>query len=144
MANEPDPDPFEEVERLAALALAPLVELAWADGRVTPAEHQAVLEAARAMGLGNRVFCQTTLARWLHEPPPTAALARWRRLLAPTLARNDGRAARQSQRELLKAAQNVARMDQPGLGLDDDGVTSDERRVLEDLAKALASLSPPE
>ena len=139
MVEVENPDPLEEIERLAALALAPLIEVAWADGRVTPAERKAVVDAAKAMGLGNREFCQTTLARWLHERPPTAALERWRQLLAPTLARNAGRASRQSQRHLLKAAEDVARMDQAGFGID-DGVTPEERRVLEELAKALASL----
>ena len=45
------PSRRDEIERLAALALAPLVEVAWADGLVTAAERQGVLEAAKAIGL---------------------------------------------------------------------------------------------
>ena len=75
----------EEIERLAALALAPLVEVAWADGSVTEAERQGVLEAAKAIGVEQHgEFARTTLRRWLHESPPTEALEAWRALLAPT------------------------------------------------------------
>ncbi len=39
----------EEIDKLDALSLAPLVELAWADGRITEGERQGVLEAAKSM-----------------------------------------------------------------------------------------------
>lgn len=133
-------DQLERIEKLAALALAPLVEVAWADGHVTPAERQAVLDAAAAMGLGRRDFCQTTLARWLHEAPPTEALEQWRRLLAPTLAGTPGRAARASERALLGAAAAVARSDAPG-PVGESGVTPEESKVLKDLAAALETLA---
>ena len=40
----------EEIEKIAALVLGPLVEVAWADGHVTPGERAGVLEAARFWG----------------------------------------------------------------------------------------------
>ena len=84
----------EEIEKLAALALAPLVEVAWADGAVTPAERQGVMEAARQLGIDQHSeFCRSTLRRWLHEAPPTEALRQWRELLGPTLAESSARAA---------------------------------------------------
>ena len=73
------PTDQEEIEKIAALTLAPLVEVAWADGVVTPGERDAVLKAAKALGLGQRSeFCRSTLLRWLHQPPPTEALEAWR------------------------------------------------------------------
>jgi hypothetical protein len=135
-----------EIEKLAALALAPLVEVAWADGQVTPAERAGVLDAAKRIGLDqNSEFCRSTLRRWLQRPPPTEALERWRQLLASTLAASESRLARMSERRLFEEASRIAKMDHrpfdTGSTVDPDtAITEEERRVLEDLAAALAGL----
>jgi len=136
----------EEIERLAALALAPLVEIAWADGRVTPGERRGVLEAARAFGLDRHSeFCRSTLLRWLTVEPPTEALRAWRELLAPTLAESASRTARKSERRLLDEARRIAKMDErsflEGGSLDaDSGITTAEQGVLDELAASLGRL----
>ncbi len=140
----------EEIERLAALALAPLVEIAWADGHVTPAERQAVIEAAKLIGLDrSSEFCRSTLLRWLHDAPPTEALENWRRVLAPTLAEADSRTARKSEARLLDEARRVAKMDErsfiEGGPLDARaGITPEEQRVLDELSAALAGIEEPD
>lgn len=136
----------EEIERIAALTLAPLVEVAWADGHVTPAEREGVLEAAKSLGLEQRSeFCRSTLRRWLSDAPPTEALAQWRRLLAPALSESASRPALKAKNRLLSEAVNVAKMD----GLDfvegpavdaRAGITDEEQRVLDELSAALASV----
>lgn len=136
----------EEIERLAALALAPLVELAWADGSVSEAEHKGVLEAAKAIGVDQHSeFSRSTLRRWLHESPPTEALEAWRSLLAPTLAESAARTARKSERKLLDEARRIAKMGErpfeEGASIDARaGITDEEQRVLDELAAALAKL----
>lgn len=136
----------EEVERLAGLALAPLVEIAWADGRVTAAERQAVLEAAKVFGLRQSSdFCRSTLLRWLHEEPPNGALEAWRRLLAPTLIDSEMRQARQSEQALLDQARRVAKMDDrsfvEGKSFDArSGITEAEQRILDELAEVLRTI----
>ncbi len=135
----------EEIEKLAALALAPLVEVAWADGAVTPGERQGVIEAARHFGLDQHSeFCRSTLRRWLHEAPPTEALQEWRRLLAATLTKSSARAARKSGEGLLDEAHRIAKMDErpfeEGASVDARaGITDEEQRVLDELARALAA-----
>lgn len=136
----------EEIERLAALALAPLVEVAWADGAVTEAERQGVMEAAKAIGIEQHgEFARTTLRRWLHEAPPTEALESWRALLAPTLSESEARSARKAERKLLDEARRIAKMDErpfeEGASIDARaGITDEEQRVLDELAAALARL----
>jgi hypothetical protein len=136
----------EEIEKLAALALAPLVEVAWADGHVTPGERAGVLEAAKRLGVDQHSeFCRMTLRRWLQQAPPTEALDRWRRLLGPFLEESDARLAQKSKARLLDEARRIAKMDErpfePGGSLDADaGITDDELRVLDNLAAALSSL----
>ena len=136
----------EEIERLAAIALAPLIEVAWADGHVTPAERQGVIEAAKAFGLEQHSdFCRSTLLRWLHEAPPTEALDRWRQLLAATLSESGTRAARKSERQLLEEAHRIAKMDERPFEVGADvsaraGITDEEQRILDELAAALGRL----
>lgn len=136
----------EEIEKIAALALSPLIEVAWADGHVTPGERAGVLEAARALGLDQRSeFCRSTLQRWLTEPPPTEALMEWRRLLGPTLAASGSRPARKSERGLLDAALGIAKMDErpfdKGASVSaGTGITEAEQSVLDALAIALEGL----
>ena len=136
----------EEIEKIAALALGPLVEVAWADGHVTPGERAGVLEAARSLGLDQRSeFCRSTLRRWLTERPPTEALQEWRRLLAPTLAASGSRPARKVERRLLEEAITIAKMDErpfdEGASVDANmGITAEERAVLDELASALERL----
>jgi hypothetical protein len=136
----------EEIEKIAALALSPLIEVAWADGHVTPGERAGVLEAARALGLDPRSeFCRSTLLRWLTERPPTEALEEWRRLLASTLAGSDTRPARKSERRLLDEAITIAKMDErpfdEGASLSaGTGITAEEQAVLDELAAALQKL----
>jgi hypothetical protein len=140
------PTDQDEIEKIAALALAPLVEVAWADGHVTPAEREGVLEAARALGLGQRSeFCRSTLRRWLSEAPPTEALEQWRRQLAPALAESTSRPARKARSRLLSEAVKVAKMD--GLAFEQGpaanaraGITEEEQRVLDELAAALEGI----
>ncbi|MFK7896953.1 MAG: hypothetical protein AB8G23_14005 [Myxococcota bacterium] len=136
----------DEIEKLAALALAPLVEVAWADGQVTPAERQGVLEAAKRIGVDQHTeFCRSTLRRWLHESPPTEALERWRAMLAATLEESTSRAAKKSETRLLEEARRIAKMDErpfePGSSVDASaGITEAEQRILDDLAAALGEL----
>lgn len=137
----------EEIEKIAALALGPLVEVAWADGHVTPGERAGVLEAARALGLDQRSeFCRSTLKRWLTERPPTEALQEWRRLLAPTLAASSSRPARKVERRLLDEAITIAKMDErpfdEGASVAASvGITREEQAVLDELAVALGKLA---
>jgi len=136
----------DQIEELAALALAPLVEVAWADGHVTEGERQGVIEASRTLGLGQYAeFCRSTLLRWLTDRPPTEALERWRRLLAAELLNTDGRAARIGQQDLIEEARRIAKMDErsfvEGRSLDPRaGIVPEEQRVLDDLEAALKTL----
>ena len=136
----------EEIERLAALALAPLVEVAWADGVVTPGERDRVMKAAKALGLSQRSeFCRSTLMRWLYDGPPTQALEQWRRLLRPMLIESGSRPARKVKHRLLREAVEIAKTD--GLAFDEGpaideraGITEEEQRVLDELAAVLEGL----
>lgn len=56
-------------ESAALLQIVPLVQVAWADGEVTPRERARVLRMARLQGIDERDPAFPTLERWLAEPP---------------------------------------------------------------------------
>src|SRR5262245_58067658 len=57
-----------------AFLLAPLVQLAWAEGHVTDRERETVLRIARARGIEDGSPSQTLLLEWLTSRPAEAVL----------------------------------------------------------------------
>lgn len=121
---------------VAALALAPVVLVAWADGTLDPRERDAIQQAAQSAGLAQNPEARELLAGWLSTPPPAGLAEAWRgyaRAVSAGMA-PDARAA--LRRETLERAQGVARAAGGFLGLG-SRVSDQEARVLDDLARAL-------
>lgn len=62
-------------ESAAALAFVPLVEMAWADGRLAESERQRVEEMAVTAGLAGAALAQ--LRRWLEHAPDARLFGAW-------------------------------------------------------------------
>ncbi len=81
---------IEELERLGytaetvrLLPLAPLVELAWADGSINPVERKLICARAGEMGIAENTEAYAQLTAWLaRRPPPEFFLGTWRALRA--------------------------------------------------------------
>ncbi len=57
---------------MASLSIVPLVEVAWADGKVQDEEREAILAAAKK-GIGEKSIDHELLEAWLnHCPPPNS------------------------------------------------------------------------
>jgi hypothetical protein len=54
---------------LTAIALAPLLQVAWADGEIQPAERTAILDSARKRGISENSPAFALLSDWLGRPP---------------------------------------------------------------------------
>src|SRR5262245_47482253 len=54
----------------SSLLLAPLVQVAWAEGKVSPAERKTILAIATAGGLEASSPAQALLQKWLETRPP--------------------------------------------------------------------------
>lgn len=65
-------------ETLTAIALIPMVEVAWADGAVSPEERTAVLQGAAENGIKEGTASYELLARWLHDRPDVRVVASWK------------------------------------------------------------------
>jgi hypothetical protein len=122
-------------ETLAALSLVPLVEVAWAEGRVDTKEHNALLAAAEHAGFSKVGASYQLLEQWLRERPSPQLLAAWKAYIA-TLSRTmnvqDKEALKQ---DLLGRARTVAEAAGGFLGLGKK-ISSAEQAVLTELEQA--------
>lgn len=70
------------------VALLPLVEVAWVDREIQPAERDLILHAARAQGVEEGP-AREILDRWLASRPDDRTFARAREILAALVQRPD-------------------------------------------------------
>lgn len=68
-------------ETLDALQLVPLVEIAWADGKVHAPQREAVLSAAKQAGLDKNYDAYHLLESWLDARPDETLLLAWKQYL---------------------------------------------------------------
>lgn len=124
-----------EAGTVAALALVPLVEVAWSDGTLHERERAAVLQAAEEAGVTSGTPAHDLLASWLERRPGPDLLAAWTGY-AGALAEQLGEAERKALRhDLLSRARGVAEAAGGILGL---GRISDaEEAMLAELEQAL-------
>lgn len=66
-------------ETVAALSVVPLVQVAWADGKVQPEERKAILEAAEERGIVLGTPCHDLLESWLAHQPGAELMKTWKR-----------------------------------------------------------------
>ena len=95
-------------ETVAALSLIPLLEVAWADGRMEARERQAILDGAQTMGLhvGNASY--ELLEGWLEQQPAPALFTAWQAYVQALVATLDVEAREALKTELLGRARAVA------------------------------------
>lgn len=68
-------------EGVAALALVPLVEVAWADGSIQAQERQGILERAEKSGVAPGSADHALLQGWLERRPPSKLLTAWSQMV---------------------------------------------------------------
>jgi hypothetical protein len=66
-----------QADVLAALAIVPLVEVAWADGSLDDKERQAILERAEKSGIAPGSADHVLLQSWLERRPEPKLLTAW-------------------------------------------------------------------
>ena len=124
-------------ETLTALSLVPLVQVAWADGRIQDAEREALLEAARGAGIDADSEALELLTGWLDEQPSRQMLEAWEEYVRALLA-----SCSEGSRDALKAvtldrAESVAQAAGGVLGI--GKIAASERAVLDRLAAVFAT-----
>jgi hypothetical protein len=124
-----------EVDTWAAISLVPLVEVAWADGKIDDRERRAVLAAAEANGIfpGSPSF--EILESWLARRPDARLLAVWGEYIVDLCANlGDGEKAAVKEK-VIGRARKVAKAAGGFLGLGPK-VSAEEEVILAELEKA--------
>jgi hypothetical protein len=123
---------------VAPLALVPLVEVAWADGKMDPREMEAVLAAAASVGLPPASPGYELLESWLAERPAPALRQLWTNYIHSLCQAMSPEAQRELRDDVLGRARRVAEAAGGVLGLG-SRVSSAEAVVLNDLAAAFGA-----
>jgi hypothetical protein len=128
-------------ETVAALSLVPLVEVAWADGRLDDKERSALLAAAEHAGFSKDSASYLVLEEWFRERPSPKLLAAWKAYVAALSRTLDVQATQALKQDVLGRARQVAEAAGGFLGLG-KRISSAEQAVLTELEQAFASGEP--
>jgi hypothetical protein len=104
-------------EIVAALAVVPLVEIAWADGSVDENEVAAVLSAASSHGIAADSVEYALIERWLEHKPEPALLEAWKHYVQGFCASLSPTQRQQFKTEFLRRARTIAEASRSLLGL---------------------------
>ncbi|MCX6566964.1 MAG: hypothetical protein NTW38_11185 [Candidatus Aminicenantes bacterium] len=97
-----------QVEVLATLSIIPLVEVAWANGKIDDKEREAILKAAESFGVFKGHVNRSLFEHWLQNHPPKGMIESWifyMQGLCQLLSKNERRALKT---DLLQRARKVA------------------------------------
>ncbi len=119
-------------ELVAALATVPLVEVAWADGRIDEDERRAVLEHADNKGMKPGTMERELLERWLTHRPEPKLLDAWRTYVEGLCEGMTAAERAQLKEQLLHATRATAEASGGFLGM--GKISAAEQRVLDQLA----------
>lgn len=122
-------------DTLIALSLVPLVEVAWADGKLEDSERRAILTAARAAGLGSESAGLRLIESSLSEHPPPRLRELWRHYIKSVCATLSPEEKETLRAEMLQRARSVAEAAGGFMGLGSQ-VPSQEEALLTELAQA--------
>lgn len=119
---------------LSALALIPLVRVAWADGTMKAGERDAILHAAAEQGVSKGSHGHQLLEAWLSSPPKSELYDAWTGYVEALLAGMDQAHAETLKESILGLAHDVASAAGGLLGL--GAVSKGEKDVLEQIGAA--------
>ena len=130
----------------AAILLAPLVQVAWADGKVSPAERDVVLEVARSRGVlpGTPPYAQ--IEAWMHQRPSDQLFVTAMEVMKVAASVLPAGEREERIRDVVGACRRVAEASGGGLakilGMTSAAVSEDEYAVLEAITAKLRSAPP--
>ncbi len=106
-----------DVQTMAALALIPLIEVAWADDYLDEKEKQAILAAAHASGLEKGQVAYKVLESWLTHQPKPQLLKTWEEYIRELRGQLSEEEQKSLKTSLLGRARSVAEASGGYLGL---------------------------
>ena len=124
------------LQTLTALSVIPLVEVAWADGRMEKNERDAVLQAADEAGIPKDGPGYKLLNNWLANKPDMKLLACWKDYIAALADTMNADCYAQVRDNLMERARNVATSAGGILGI--GSISGPEQKKLDELEAAFS------
>jgi hypothetical protein len=124
-----------EADTWAAVSIAPLIEVAWADGKIEDTERAAVLSAAEANGIATHSPSFALLENWLKHRPDGKLLEVWGTFIVGLCAELTATERDALKQQVIGRARNVAEAAGGFLGLGRK-ISPEEEVILEELSKA--------
>jgi len=125
-------------ETVAALAIVPLVEVAWADGSLDTKERRAILDRAGDSGIAPGSAEHTLLEAWLDRRPEPKLITAWTHMVQGMAEQLGPEGTARLKAGLLERARAVAAASGGVLGLGSK-ISSAEAALLAELEAAFAS-----
>jgi hypothetical protein len=122
-------------DTLAALTLIPLIQVAWADGKMEAREREAILSGAESTGISKDSPSYGLLRIWIEDPPAPDLVDAWCDFIRALCRELSDEQADHLQANILGRAREVAEAAGGFLGLGPK-ISKDEAAVLETLAGA--------
>lgn len=130
------------VQVLAAMALLPLVEVAWCDGTVAASEKAAILKAAQGLGIAADSRADQLLHNWLDRRPSAEAVSKWKEYVRAICATLKPETVAKLKQGVIDRAATIAQAAGGILGFGDK-ISAAERTKLSELAQAFDSPISP-
>ena len=122
-------------DTISVLPLVPIVEMAWAEGGITPAERALLVAFARERGIVEGSPADRQLANWMAHQPSPEVFARATRLIRAMLDTGSPATGSLSADELIHYSENIAAASGGILGI--GKISSEERATLAKIVAAL-------
>lgn len=139
-----DPALLEELDALgftpdtiSVLPLVPIVEMAWAEGGITPAERTLLIKFARERGITEGSPADRQLSDWMARQPSTDVFARATRLIRAMLDTGSPVGGKLTADDLIKYSESIAHASGGILGI--GKISPEERATLAKIVDALKS-----
>ena len=121
---------------IAALSLVPLIQVAWADGKIQDNERVAILQGAHGKGLEKGTAGYELLQTWLQNPPKDELFSAWESYIKALTAQLNDEQNRLLKNQIVGFAKMVAASAGGILGF--GKVSADEEKVLGRIEAAFA------
>jgi hypothetical protein len=126
-------------DTVALLPLVPVVELAWAEGGITPAERQMVLSLARSRGITEGSPADNRLNVWMASRPSPEQFAKATRVMSALLDSGAPVAKDLTADQLVQYCEQIASASGGLFGLPFRAVSMEEQELLSRIASDLKS-----
>jgi hypothetical protein len=124
-------------ETVSLLPLVPVVELAWAEGGITPAERQLVLSLARSRGITEGSAADVRLNSWMASRPSPEQFAKATRVMSALLDSGAPVAKDLTADQLVEYCEQIASASGGLFGLPFRAVSMEEQALLARIADDL-------